>query len=128
MRLRVRLAVPVIALLVISACRAGAVSKFPAGTFVTGEWGVTFSANNTYQVTQSGRTVVEGGYTVGKDGVIFKDTGGQYACYDSDGKYTWKIDNDSLTFVKIDDNCQGRIGVLTSGPLTRPSARKPSEP
>jgi len=60
--------------------------------------------------------------------VIFKDSGGQYACYDSDGKYTWKIDKDTLTFVKIDDNCEGRIGVLTSGPLTRQAAGKRSTP
>jgi len=128
MRLRVRLVLPVVVLLAISAGRAGAVSKFPAGTFTTGEWAVTFSANKTYQVTQSGKPVVEGGYTLGKDGVTFKDTGGQFACYDSDGKYTWKIDNDTLTFIKVDDNCQGRIGVLTSGPLTRQAARKASAP
>ena len=128
MRLRVRLAIPVVVLLAISAGRAGAASKFPVGTFVSGEWAVTFSANKTYQVTQSGQSVVEGGYTVGTDGVIFKDTSGQYACYDSDGKYTWKIDGDTLTFVKIDDNCEGRVGVLTSGPLTRQAAQKPSTP
>ena len=128
MRLRVRLAVPVVVLFAISAGRAGAASKFPVGTFVTGEWAVTFSANKTYQVAQSGQTVVEGGYTVGTDGVIFKDSGGQYACYDSDGKYTWKIDKDTLTFVKIDDNCEGRVGVLTSGPLTRQAAGKRSTP
>ena len=128
MRLRVRLAVPVVVLLAISAGRAGAASKFPVGTFATGDWTVTFSTNKTYQVMQGGQPVVEGGYTVGKDGVIFKDTGGQYACYDSDGKYTWQVDKDSLTFAKIDDNCQGRVGVLTSGPLARQATGKPSVP
>jgi len=128
MRLGLRLAIPVVVLFAISAGRAGAASKFPAGTFTTGEWAVTFSANKTYQVTQSGKAVVEGGYTLGKDGVTFKDTGGQFACYDSDGRYSWKIDDDTLTFVKIDDNCQGRIGVLTSGPLKRQAAGKPSTP
>ena len=113
--------------LVVSATRLPAADGLPTGTFVRGEWGVTFSADKTYHVTQNGELVVEGTYSGNHNQAVFQDTGGQYACSASDGKYTWKLDGDSLTFVKVEDDCNGRIGVLTGGPLTR-QARAENHP
>ena len=105
--------------LAISAAWLSAADNLPNGTFVSGEWGVTFSADKTYHVTQNGELVVEGTYSGSQNQAVFQDTGGKYACSASDGKYTWKLDGDSLSFVKVEDDCNGRIGVLTGGPLVR---------
>jgi hypothetical protein len=103
----------------ISAAWLSAADKLPTGTFVSGDWGVTFSADKTYHVTQNGELVVEGTYTVAHNEAVFKDTQGRYACTASDGKYTWKLDGNALSFVKVEDDCEGRIGVLTGGALVR---------
>ncbi len=99
-----------------------AADNLPTGTFVSGEWGVTFSADKTYHVTQNGELVVEGTYTGSHNQAVFEDTGGKYACSASDSKYTWKLEGDSLSFVEVEDDCNGRIGVLTGGPLMRQAA------
>jgi hypothetical protein len=57
-----------------------AVDKFPTGTFVSGDWSVTFSSDQTYHVTQNSELVVEGNYSVTRHQAIFKDTQGRYAC------------------------------------------------
>jgi hypothetical protein len=103
----------------VSAARLPAADNLPTGTFVSGEWGVTFSTDKTYHVTQNGELVVQGTYSGSHNQAVFQDSGGKYACSASDGKYTWKLDGDSLSFMKTEDDCNGRIGVLTGGPLVR---------
>ncbi|HXJ95458.1 MAG TPA: hypothetical protein VMT20_21655 [Terriglobia bacterium] len=127
-RSRLTLVLPSTALaLLISAASLPAADNLPIGTFVSVEWGVTFSADKTYHVTQNGELVVEGTYSGSHDQAVFQDTGGKYACSASDGKYTWKLDGDSLSFAKVEDDCDGRIGVLTGGPLVR-QAKAASDP
>jgi len=114
-----KLALSVALAFTFSAVRLQAANKLPTGTFVSGDWGVTFSADQTYHVTQNGELVVEGTYSVVHNQAVFKDTQGRYACNASDGKYTWKLDGKALSFVKVEDECEGRIGVLTGSPLVR---------
>lgn len=108
----------------LSAAGLSAADKLPTGTFVSGDWAVTFSPDKTYHVTQNGDVVVEGTYSVAHNQAVFKDTQGRYACSASDGKYTWKLEANALTFVKVEDDCNGRVGVLTGGPLTRQASDK----
>ena len=69
--------------------------------------------------------MVEGTYSGNQ--AVFQDTEGKYACSASDGKYTWKLDGDSLSFVKVKDDCNGRVGVLTGSPLIRQSKAASSQ-
>jgi len=121
--MRIRL-VSQLALLVLLATGVAAVGfsatdKFPNGTFAAGDWAVTFSSEGSYQVKEKGDLVVEGKYEAAGEHVTFIDKQGRYVCTDSDGKYTWKYDGKALTFVKLEDNCAGREGVLTGPPLVK---------
>jgi hypothetical protein len=63
---------PSIALAVaICATWASAADRLPTGTFVSGNLGVIFSTDRTYQVTQDGELVVEGTYSVNHGQVVF---------------------------------------------------------
>ncbi len=64
--------------LVVSATRLPAADGLPTGTFVRGEWGVTFSADKTYHVTQNGELVVKGTYSGNHNQAVFQDTGGPF--------------------------------------------------
>jgi len=125
--LHIRVVVFAVLAVAIPAAWLPAADNLPTGTFVSGEWGVTFSADKTYHVAQNGELVVEGTYSGSHNQAVFTDTGGKYACSESNGKYTWKLDGDSLSFVKVKDDCNGRIGVLTGGPLVR-QAKAASHP
>jgi hypothetical protein len=97
-----------------------AAEKFPTGTYVSGDFSVTFQAAGEVIVAQNGETVVEGTYKVIGHKIEFTDLKGRYACTESvPGKYNWKKDGQALSFEKVEDDCQGRLQVLTGQPLKR---------
>jgi len=120
-RLLSKLVLSVVLATVVSAVGFSATDNFPTGTFAAGDWAVTFSSDGSYQVREKGDLVVEGTYKAAGEHVTFTDKQGRYVCNDSDGKYTWKYDGKALSFTKLEDDCGGRLGVLTGPPLVKQS-------
>ena len=50
-------------------------------------------------------------YALAENVITLTDTEGQNAC-DGPGKYKWKLQENSLHFEKIEDDCDGRAGAL----------------
>jgi len=97
-------------------------STFPAGTYASGDFTVTFRGDGTFRVSEKGAPVVDGSYTVEADRITLTDKQGRYACVaEGPGKYTWKQNGQTLVFTKVDDNCPGRERTLTKQPLTKQS-------
>jgi hypothetical protein len=87
---------------------------------VTGPLTATFDADGTFRITEKDQVVVTGTYRVSNDRIWISDKEGRYACAQSGpGEYQWKSESDRLSFVRIDDDCEGRIKSLTSQPLVR---------
>jgi beta-lactamase regulating signal transducer with metallopeptidase domain len=110
-------------------------AAFPAGTYqdnaihtIDGKqfktsFIVTFEADGrfTARLTDAPKGVKgEGTYVV--DHNQFVITEGHHADEDlpcsKPGKYTWSYDGKDLSFKKVEDDCEGRVRALTSGPLS----------
>jgi hypothetical protein len=121
----IRTVLGALVLLVSMACAvtsASAQGEFPTGAYAAGNLTLTFSGDGKYTVSEKGEVVVEGTYTVTQDQIVVTDKQGRYACTEpgaSIGKYQWKYDGQALTFSKLEDACQGRIGGLTGQPLMK---------
>jgi len=87
-----------------------------AGTWERNVQGTTlsivFDKDGGYQVefTGDGITDVTGQCKIEKDRITFNDTGGMAA--DEPGVYSFKIENDKITFGIINDPSNGRSGLL----------------
>lgn len=84
------------------------------GTWITrGPQQVTtfsLSADGTYTVDIIGdsQAEVEGTYTRVGDEIRIIDTGGPLACPD-EGRYTYRLTDESLLFAPVEDRCEGRM-------------------
>ena len=87
-------------------------TKFPTGTFSSGEFSITFNADGTHSVNMNGEAMVKGNYVITENVIALTDKEGQAAC-EGTGKYKWKIQENSLSFEKIEDSCDGRVGALS---------------
>jgi hypothetical protein len=85
---------------------------FPTGSFVGGPLTATFSKDGTHIVTENGRTVVSGTYTIKADQIVLTDKAGEYTCTET-GTYQWGFDGTALTFKAVLDNCGPRVDSLT---------------
>ena len=68
-------------------------------------------------------TQVTGHYTVKGNQLELTDKEGPWACTkagEQTGTYTWKYANSALTFTKIADHCQDRVGTLVTAPWQQP--------
>ncbi len=86
-------------------------TKFPTGTFNSGDFSITFNTDGTHSVNLNGEAMVKGKYALAENVITLTDTEGQNAC-DGPGKYKWKLQENSLHFEKIEDDCDGRAGAL----------------
>jgi hypothetical protein len=77
-----------------------------------GTWKISFK-NGTFKVSNSGRAVTHGNYTITGSTVSLTDMGGKGKCSGT-GKYKFKLKSNTLTFTKVSDgaSCVGREGVL----------------
>lgn len=83
---------------------------------LNGTW--TFKADDgVYHVSDNGRAIVHGNYTIKGKKISLKDTGGSAKCPGT-GVYKFKVSGKSLKFTLVSDKnaaCIGRRGVLTAG-------------
>ena len=98
---------------------ANAQEKFPTGMFAGGAFTITFATDGVHTVSTEGKVVVKGTYTVEKDQLTFTDKEGDFACVGQVGKYKWAYDGKSLSFTKVQDECEGRVQGLTAQPWVK---------
>ena len=95
-------------------------ADFPKGTIATElggmEWTIRFEDRGKFTVSSGGEVVAEGTYTAKKNEIEMTDEKGPRARPGKTGKYTWKLEAKMLTFTKVEDEVQGRVGALASGP------------
>lgn len=91
-------------------------ADFPVGTFVAGSHlSIVFAGNGQFHVTQDKATQVSGTYTVKGDQVELTDKKGPWACNKEgmqSGTYKWQYVNSTLSFSKVSDSCEARVGSL----------------
>jgi hypothetical protein len=88
-------------------------TKFPTGAYSSGEFTITFYDDGSHTVSVNDKIVVKGNYAVTQDQIVLTDKEGQYACDGSKrGKYRWKVDEKTLKFEKLEDDCDGRANAL----------------
>ena len=80
--------------------------------FLIGEFSFTFH-DGQYVVEQGGQLFVEGVYTATAEEIDLTDTGGPFACDEASATYSWALDDDQLMMTSINDECTGRVFVLT---------------
>ena len=94
-------------------------ADFKKGTYsvTTGgaKWSIRYDGNSKVTVTRDGAPVVEGTYKVTEDLLEVTDERGPMACggEQKTGKYKWKLEGKTLTFTKVEDECEGRANALT---------------
>jgi hypothetical protein len=90
---RIRSLRALLTLLIIAVLAGTLLAKgtFPAGTYASGDFTVTFRSDGTFRVSERGDAVVDGSYTVEANRITLTDKGGRYACVaEGPGKYTWR--------------------------------------
>lgn len=93
---------------------------FPTGIFTSAEFTIIFTADEQIFVKREDEIMVEGVYKVSDRKIVLTDKRGARACLEPEaatGRYEWSFDGQRLTFVRIEDLCEGRIASLTIAPL-----------
>lgn len=121
---RVAVVVALLATLVVASV---ALAKGIAGTYTTtikgkgpntlkggldGKWTIVLGKGH-YNVSDNGKSVVKGNYTIKKSTISLTDTSGSGKCAGT-GKYKFKLKNKTMTLTKVSDTkaCIGRQDVL----------------
>ena len=112
------LAVAMLAVLVVLPI-ARAQDKFPTGTYTGGAFTLSVGADGVHTVSTEGKVVVKGTYVVDKDKISFTDKEGDFACLGQTGTYKWASDGKTLSFTKVEDECEGRAQGLGGQPWAR---------
>ena len=107
--------------LVVSILAFAGVSAF-AADFPTGTYSIdaskpklAFDGKGQFRVVQGDKLMVSGAYTVNGDQIKLTDAKGPWACTkegEQSGTYGWKFEKSVLTFSKVSDACQDRVGSL----------------
>jgi len=103
-------------------CMAARADDFPKGTFTikVGEdkWSIKYQDKEKFLLYRNGQETCGGTYRVAKDEVEIKLDKGAFDDKNAEkvGKYKWKLDDKKLSFTKVEDEFEGRVKVLTSGP------------
>src|ERR1700678_3454132 len=80
---------------------------------LNGTWTIAFK-NGAYTVTDNGKAVIHGKYTLDADKITLRDKSGPDAC-PAPGTYRFTLTGDALKFTKVSDSnpqCVGRVTVL----------------
>ncbi len=104
---------------------AALAADFPAGAYTAHEnVTLTFDGKGQFRVNDGKATQVAGHYTVRGNHLELTDKEGPWACTkpgEQTGTYTWKYTNSALTFTKIADRCDARVGTLATAPWKQPT-------
>jgi beta-lactamase class A len=87
--------------------------EFPIGSYLEGEFIVSFGADGSFIVQNEAVVKARGKYTVEGERIVFLEAGAIAECSEA-GQYTWKLVHDSLKFTRLEDRCRGREYHLTS--------------
>ena len=93
-----------------------AASSFPVGDYSAGQIRLRFDASGHVRVTQGEQVLVDGAFTAQADRITLTDKSGPMACEKGQetGVYRWKLEQDVMSFIKVDDRCDGRSGDLVA--------------
>lgn len=109
--------VPAIALGALLPLTSAFAADFPVGSYAAGPHvSIVFSQDGQFHVTQDKTMEVSGTYTVTGEKVELTDKDGPWACTKDGtqtGTYTWKYEKSMLSFGKVSDRCEDRVGSLT---------------
>jgi len=104
---------------------AALAADFPAGEYTAHEnVTVTFDGKGQFRVSDGKATEVSGHYTVKGNKLEMTDKEGPWACTkpgEQTGTYTWKYADSALTFTKVADHCEARVGTLATAPWKHPA-------
>lgn len=109
--------------LLLAACASGGTASEASpliGKFQSGQSVAIFNADGSFSgTTPDGKAWVRGTYTVDGDTMTMVDTWEDPAvlnerCEGISGRYTWQIENDTLTARVIEDACKGRADTIGS--------------
>jgi hypothetical protein len=104
---------------------AALAADFPAGAYTAHEHvTVTFDGKGQFRVSDGKATQVAGHYIVKGNQLELTDQEGPWACTkqgEQTGTYTWKYANSALTFTKVADHCEARVGTLATAPWKQPT-------
>lgn len=114
---RILCVVFLIALLAIDAMSQTAEFKKGIYSATSGDtkWAIKYD-DGKLTLTRNGEAVVNGVYKITGNEIEVTDESGMMACGGDlkTGRYKWKLEGKNLTFEKIEDDCPGRAGALTS--------------
>lgn len=85
---------------------------------LAGRWKLDMTGRERSSLYLNDRLVVTHAYIQSEEQITFSDLFGSYAC-DDDGQsaiYNWTMQNQSLTFRKIRDDCTQRVRLMESHP------------
>ena len=98
---------------------------FPAGVYTAHQSvTLTFDGKGQFQVSDGKATQVAGHYVVKGDRLELTDKEGAWACTkpgEQTGTYRWKYADSALTFTKVADHCEARVGTLANAPWKQPT-------
>ncbi len=98
------------------------------GTYMAsgeGNWSIEFDGASKITVRGDGEIAAEGTYKINGEELEISDKSGPRSCgEESAGKYKWHLEGKKLSFVTIEDACEGRAQVLTSQSWTLNEASK----
>jgi len=114
------LAISLIAAATLTICASAAFAADPAaGTYVAKDFTLTLEGGH-FRGNLKSELKVEGDYTVKGNRILFTDRSGSWACPAAQiGTYRMQAKGKTVTFKKISDSCEGRIGSLTPQPWTK---------
>lgn len=93
-------------------------ADFPVGSYAANaSITITFDDKGQFHVNDGKTTQVAGRYAVKGDQLEITDSEGPWACTKAGqqtGTYTWKYEHAVLAFSKLADQCEARVGSLTT--------------
>ncbi len=94
-------------------------ADFPVGTYMVdgAKSTLTFDDKGQFRFEEGQKMLVTGKYTIKGTQIQFTDKAGPWACTkdgELSGTYRWNSENSVLTFSKVVDTCQDRVGSLAT--------------
>lgn len=93
-------------------------TDFKKGTYTApgeGNWTIKLAEADIITVFRDGEVAAEGIYKISGEEIAITDKSGPMSCGEKRaGRYNWNLKEKKLSFIMIEDPCEGRAQVLTS--------------